>query len=208
MLAVMTEKAGGGLRERKKLATRQALGTAAMQLAVDRGPGRAAARAVAGHALAAVGQALRERPAGESLWAAVRGAVLDVYAVASTAPDARLIAGIRLVTSSPELRGEYLKALAIMQCDLAGIITERAGGSPAADTFVARALAGAVTAVIQAATERWLFADPPVALAPVIEEALRELVAGLRDVLPPDSALSDPAHAQRENQGQSAGPSG
>ena len=37
MLAAMTEKAGGGLRERKKLATRQALGTAAMQLAVERG---------------------------------------------------------------------------------------------------------------------------------------------------------------------------
>jgi hypothetical protein len=128
--------------------------------------------------------------------------------VASTAPDARLIAGIRLVTSSPELRGEYLKALAIMQYDLAGVITERTGGSPAADTFVARALAGAVTAVIQAATERWLFADPPVALASVIEEALRELVAGLRAVLPPDSALSDPAGAQRENEGHAVGPSG
>jgi hypothetical protein len=95
-----------------------------------------------------------------------------------------------------------------MQYDLAGVITDRAGGCPAADTFVARALAGAVTAVIQAATERWLYADPPVALAPVIEEALRELVAGLRDVLPPDSALSDGADAQRENGALAAGPSG
>ena len=233
MLAAMTEKAGGGLRERKKLATRQALGTAAMQLAVERGLENVLVEDIAAAAdvsprtfnnyfaskyeaisalaldrAAAVGEALRERPAGESLWAAVRGAVLDVYAVASTAPDARLIAGIRLVTSSPELRGEYLKALAVMQYDLAGVITERTGGSPAADTFTARALAGAVTAVIQAATERWLFADPPVALAPVIEEALRELVAGLRDVLPPDSARSDRAHAQRENGEQAADPSG
>jgi hypothetical protein len=37
MLAAMTQKAPGGLRERKKLATRQALGAAAMQLAVERG---------------------------------------------------------------------------------------------------------------------------------------------------------------------------
>ena len=233
MLAAMTEKAGGGLRERKKLATRQALGTAAMQLAVERGLENVLVEDIAAAAdvsprtfnnyfaskyeaisalaldrAAAVGEALRERPAGESLWAAVRGAVLEVYGVASTAPDPRLIAGIRLVTSSPELRGEYLKALAVMQYDLAGVITERTGGSPAADTFTARALAGAVTAVIQAATARWLFADPPVALAPVIEEALRELVAGLRDVLPPDSARSDRADAQRENAEQAADPSG
>ena len=62
------------------------------------------------------------------------------------------------------------------------------------DTFTARALAGAVTAAIQAATERWLFADPPVALAPVIEEALRELADGLRDVLPaPSRPAREPA---------------
>src|ERR1700722_641688 len=153
-----------GLRERKKLATRQALGAAAMRLAVERGLENvlvediaAAAdvsprtfnnyfarkyEAICARALdraARVGEALRERPAGESLWAAVRGAVLEVYGVASTAPDPRLIAGIRLVTSSPELRGEYLKALSIMQYDLARVITERNGGDPAADANVARA---------------------------------------------------------------------
>jgi hypothetical protein len=72
-----------------------------------------------------------------------------------------------------------------MQYELAGVISERAGGDPAAGSFSDRALAAAVTAVIQAATERWLFSEPPVPLAPVIEEALAELVVGLRDVLPP-----------------------
>jgi AcrR family transcriptional regulator len=239
--------AGQGLRERKKRATRQALGMAAMQLAIERGLENVLVEDIAAaadvsprtfnnyfaskyEAICAlaldralrVGAALAERPAGEDLWAAVRGAVLDVYAVAAVAPDPRLIAGIRLVTSSPELRGEYLKALAMMQYSLAGVITERAGGDPAADTFFARGLAAAVTAVIQAATERWLFSDPPVPLAPVVEDSLAELVAGLRAVLPPDpalvarlraarppdSAVSGPADAQRENQGPPADPPG
>jgi AcrR family transcriptional regulator len=198
-----------GLRERKKLATRQALGAAAMRLAIERGLENvlvediAAAAGVSPRtfnnyfaskyeaicALALdrsfqIGQALRERPAGESLWDAVRNAVLAVYASARTAPDPQVIAGIRLVTSSPVLRGEYLKALSMMQYELAGAITERTDAVPAADTFFTRAFAGAITAVVQAATERWLFADPPVALAPVIGDALRELAEGMLAVLP------------------------
>ena len=131
-----------------------------------------------------VGEALRERPASESLWDAVRNAVLAVYASAAVAPDPQVIAGIRLVTSSPVLRGEYLKALSIMQYELAEAMTERTGADPGADTFFIRAFAGAMTAVVQAATERWMFADPPVALVPLIEDALRELAEGMLAVLP------------------------
>jgi AcrR family transcriptional regulator len=248
MLTAMTEeKAGGGLRERKKLATRQALGAAAMRLAIERGLENVLVEDIAAaadvsprtfnnyfaskyEAICAlaldrgtrVGEALRARPAGEDLWSAVRAAVLEVYGVASAAPDPRLQAGIRLVTSSPELRGEYLKALAVMQYELAGVITERSGGALAADTVVGRALAAAVTAAIQAATEQWLFSDPPVPLAPVIEDALGELVTGLRAALPPDRELvtrlraagradcarSERADAQRENHEPAADPSG
>jgi hypothetical protein len=39
-------------------------------------------------------------------------------------------------------------------------------------------LAGAVTAAIQVAHERWLRADPPVALVPLIREALGALRFG------------------------------
>ena len=197
------------LRERKKRATRQALGAAAMRLAIERGLENvlvediAAAvdvsprtfnnyfgskyEAICALALdrsARIGDALRERPASESLWTAVRNAVLTVYAPASTAPDPERIAGIRLVTCSPVLRGEYLKALAMMQYELAGAITDRTGAA-GQGTFFTRALAGAVTAVVQAATERWLFTDPPVALAPIIEDALRELADGMLAALPP-----------------------
>jgi AcrR family transcriptional regulator len=197
-----------GLRARKKLATRQALGAAAMRLAIEHGLENVLVEDIAAaadvsprtfnnyfaskyEAICAlpvdrsyrIGQELRARPAGESLWDAVRHAVLAVYGAAS-APDPQIIAGIRLVTSSPALRGEYLKALAAAQYELAAAITDRAGGSPAADTFFTRAFAGAVTSVVQAATERWLFADPPVALGPVIEDALGELAEGMLAVLP------------------------
>jgi AcrR family transcriptional regulator len=203
-----------GLRERKKLATRQALGAAAMRLAVERGLENvlvediAAAADVSARtfnnyfgnkyeaicALALdrsfrIGEALRERPAAESLWDAVRNAVRAVYSTpGAAAPDPRVTAGIRLVTSSPALRGEYLKVLSIMQYELAGAIAERDGADLATGTFFTRALAGAVTSAVQAATERWLFADPPVALALVIEDALRELAEGMLAVLPAPSA--------------------
>jgi AcrR family transcriptional regulator len=200
---------GAGLRERKKMATRQALSAAAMRLAIERGLENvyvediAAAAGVSPRtfsnyfankyeaicALALdrshqVGRALREQPAGLNLWDATQNAIRAIYGTATTAPDPAVIAGIRLVTSSPELRGEYLKALSMMQYELAAAITERSGLDPATDTFFTRAFAGAIVSVLQAATERWLFSDPPVPLVPVIEEALRELAEGLRSVLP------------------------
>jgi AcrR family transcriptional regulator len=216
------DPAGPGLRERKKLATRQALGAAAMRLAIERGLENVLVEDIAAAAdvsprtfnnyfaskyeaicalaldrSSRIGAALRERPASESLWDAVRNAVLDVYAVASTAPDPQHIAGIRLVTSSAVLRGEYLKALALMQYDLADALADRAASraaagsaagraapGPAVGALFTRGFAGAVAAVVQAATERWLHADPPVPLVPVIEDALRELAEGMRAVLP------------------------
>jgi AcrR family transcriptional regulator len=202
-----------GLRERKKLATRQALGAAAMRLAVERGLENVFVEDIAAAAEVSprtfnnyfaskyeaicalaldrsfqIGEALRERPAGESLWDAVRNAVLAVYGSASEAPDPQVIARIQLVTCSPVLRGEYLKALSMMQYELAEAITERTGTVAAADTFFTRAFAGAITAVVQAATEHWLFADPPVALARVIEDALRGLAEDMLAVLPKAAA--------------------
>jgi AcrR family transcriptional regulator len=223
------DSAGPGLRARKKRATRQALGAAAMRLAIERGLENVVIEDIAAAAdvsprtfsnyfaskyeaicalaldrSAAIGEALRERPAGESLWDAVRQAVLEVYARGSMAPDPELIAGIRLVTSSPVLRGEYLKALALMQYELADALTDRAGGTAAGSTAAGstaagstaagplfmRGFAAAVTAVVQAATERWLYADPPVPLTPVIEDALRELATGMHAVLPAPTQIA------------------
>lgn len=209
-----------GLRERKKLSTRQALAAAAMRLAIERGLDNVLVEDIAAAANVStrtfnnyfaskheaicalmldrsyrIGQELRTRPRGESLWEAITGAVLAVYAVSSAPPDPQVIAGIRLVTSSPVLRGEYLKALALSQYELSEAITARSGG-PAGGTYFTRGLAGAVISAVQAATERWLYTEPPLSLVPFVETALRELAEGLTAVLP-GSAQCSPAENWR-----------
>ncbi|HEX3492174.1 MAG TPA: TetR/AcrR family transcriptional regulator [Streptosporangiaceae bacterium] len=197
-----------GLRERKKLSTRQALAAAAMRLAIERGLDDVLVEDIAAAANVStrtfnnyfaskheaicalmldrsyrIGEELRARPDGESLWEAITAAVLVVYEVASTSPDPQVIAGIRLVTSSPVLRGEYLKSLAISQYELAEAIAGRFGEA-SVGPFFTRGLAGAVVSAVQAATERWLYAEPAVPIAPLVQEALRELAVGMAAVLP------------------------
>jgi AcrR family transcriptional regulator len=221
-----------GLRERKKLTTRQALAAAAMRLAIERGLENVLVEDIAAAANVStrtfnnyfaskyeaicalmldrsyrIGEELRARPARESLWDAITAAVLAVYTVSSTPPDPQVIAGIRLVTSSPVLRGEYLKALAFSQYELSEAIAARSGG-PASGTYFTRGLAGAVISAVQAATERWLYTEPPLALVPFVETALREVAEGLAAVLPntvlpntvlPGSAQCSPAENWRAN---------
>lgn len=200
-----------GLRERKKLATRQALGIAAMRLAVQRGLDNVLIDDIAAEAGVSprtfsnyfsskyeaicalamdrarqIGVALRMRPAAEPLWDAITHAVLQQYAVADQAPDKDWITGVRLVTSSPMLQGEYLKSAYVMQHVLADAIAERTGADADRDMFP-QVIAGAVTAATQVAMERWLFADPPVALAPLIRLALRQLTEALPAAGPPRS---------------------
>lgn len=196
-----------GLRERKKIATRKALGLAAMRLAVDRGLDNVLVEDIAEavgvstrtfnnyfsskyEAICAlgfdramrIGAALRERPADECLWTAITGAVMSEYGTADRAPDEDWMAGVRLVTSTPALRGEYLKVQAMTQYSLAEAIAIRTGSSLAGSMFP-RILAASVTAAVQAAVERWLHADPPTALAPLIKRALHDLADGMSRTL-------------------------
>jgi AcrR family transcriptional regulator len=201
-----------GLRERKKIATRQALGLAAMRLAIERGLDNVLVEDIAEaagvstrtfnnyfaskyEAICAlgfdramrIGAALRGRPAGEPLWDAITTAVMSEYGTADRIPGEDWIAGIRLVTSTPALRGEYLKVQAMTQYSLAEAIAMRTGASPARNMFP-RILAAAVTAAVQAAMDRWLHSEPPIALAPVIRSSLKQLADGMAEVLPHPTA--------------------
>ena len=107
-----------GLRERKKLATRQALGFAAMRLAVQHGVENVLVEDIAEAAGVSartfnnyfgskyeaicslgfdralrVGAALRERPADEDLWQAITGAVMSEYGAADQPLDPEWMAG-------------------------------------------------------------------------------------------------------------------
>ncbi len=194
--------ARAGLRERKKQATRQALGAAALRLAVERGLDNVRVEDIAAaadvsprtfnnyfssklEAICAlgvdraerIGTTLRQRPATEPLWDAITAAVLEHYEGAQ-APDEAWMRGLRVVLTSPALRGEYLKVTAAMQRALAEAIADRAGLDVERD-MLPMILAGAVTAAAQVALRRWFKADPPMPLRPLLGSALRQLASAL-----------------------------
>ena len=188
-----------GRRDRKKLATRHALSSAALQLAVERGLENVTIEDITARADVAVrtfsnyfaskyeaicaigadrarqiGMSLLERPAGEPLWEALTSAVLQHYEGTDQALDRESMSAVRLVVASPALRGEYLKVNFQMQDALATAIAERTGVDPHTDMYP-QILAGAVTAAAQVAVRRWFAADPPVPLRPLLRQALDQL---------------------------------
>lgn len=190
-----------GLRERKKLATRQALSSAALQLAIERGIGNvtieditAAANvslrtfrnyfaskyeaicAIGADRARRIGASLLTRPPGEPLWEALTSAVLQHYEGTDQAFARETMAALRLIMHSPAMRGEYLKINSEMQNALAAAIAERTGTDVEADMYP-QILAGAVTAASQVALRRWYAADPPVPLLPVLRLALQQLAS-------------------------------
>ncbi len=197
-----------GLRERKKLATRQALSSAALRLAIERGLENVtieditaeadvalrtfrnyfaskyeAVAAIGADRARRIGASLVQRPAGEPLWEALSHAVLEHYEGTDQAFSTQTMAALGQVLQAPAMRGEYLKVNFEMQNALAAAIAERTGTDVEADMFP-QVLAGAVTAASQVAIRRWYAADPPVPLRPLLELALRQLA----------SACSRPAH--------------
>jgi AcrR family transcriptional regulator len=188
-----------GLRERKKLATRRALGMAAMRLAAERGLENVLVEDIAAEAGVStrtfnnyfgskyeaicalamdrgrrIGEALRARPAGEPLREAIVNAVLEQYVTAEQAPGRDWIEGVRLAFRSPALQGEHLRTRYAAQQALATAIADRTGLDVRRDMFPA-VMAGSAAAAMHVAMDRWLTADPPTALAPLIRQAFGQL---------------------------------
>jgi AcrR family transcriptional regulator len=198
-----------GLRERKKLATRQALSSAALRLAIERGLDNVtieditaeadvalrtfrnyfaskyeAVAAIGADRARRIGVSLLERPAAEPLWEALTHAVLEHYEGTEQAPSQETMAALGRVLQTPAMRGEYLKVTFEMQNALAAAIAERMGTDLGADMFP-QVLAGAVTAASQVAIRRWYAADPPEPLRPILERALRQLASACSAPAPP-----------------------
>jgi AcrR family transcriptional regulator len=196
---VDAERAGPGLRERKKLATRQALSHAALQLALERGWGNvvrediaAAAgvsirtfnnyfsskeEAIVSLAVARAGRiaaALRARPSAEPLAEAITGAFDGQYAGADQA-GGEWASRIRLIVSAPELRAEYLKALVVIERSLAEAVAERLGTDLERDLYP-HVLAAAVYGAERAVITRWLESGPPAGLRGLLRQALAQVL--------------------------------
>ena len=194
-----------GLRERKKQETREALSWAALRLAVLRGFDNVLVEDIAADAgvsprtfnnyfsskaeaivwrhldrVRQFGEALRKRPPDEPLWPAIIHAALEPLQDSQHggAPTAEWTTGARLVINEPALIGEYLKAGAIAETELAEAIAERTGTHPTKDLYP-QLVAAAVNAATTTANRLWLNADPPVPLLPLLRDALHQVATGL-----------------------------
>jgi AcrR family transcriptional regulator len=160
----------GGLRERKKAATREALSAAALRLALAHGlenvrvddiaeaagvsprtynnyfasREQAIVAAVTAERTSRVAAALRAR-ADEPLADAVIEAVVEQHTTEPTG-DA-----LTLITTTPRLRAEFVDAMSTVQQPLATAIAERTGD----DSLAPAVLAAAVSAAARVAVERW-----------------------------------------------------
>jgi AcrR family transcriptional regulator len=195
----MTQETKASLRERKKAATRQAMGAAALRLALERGLDGLLVSDIAAEANVStrtfnnyfsskyeaicstgldrsrqVGDELRRRPLGEPLWDALVNALLSHYDVNEVAPTKDSVTALWLLMNSPAIQSEYLKVNAAMQRILAEAIADRAGLNIERDMFP-MILAGAVIATSQVALQRWFDADPPTRIRPLLRKALRQL---------------------------------
>ncbi|WP_440073618.1 TetR/AcrR family transcriptional regulator [Streptosporangium sp. OZ121] len=199
-----------GLRARNSQATREAIGHAALRLAIERGPNGLALVRVHDIATAAgvsprtynnyfssraeaicafqadqsrrVGQALRSRPAGEPLDQAVTAAVIELYS--DPEPDK---AGLRMIMSTPELEGEALKAFTMAEGPLAEAIATRTGTDPGRDLFPA-VTAAAVAGAIRVAGRHWLEPGNTESFATTLRRALSCVLP----VAPPDAPSRRP----------------
>ena len=191
----------GGMRERKKLATRDALSAAALRLALEYGPQnvrvddiaeaagvsprtynnyfssreQAIVVGLAAERGAPVAAALRARPVDEPLDQAVVGALIEQYSDEGE-PDRDTLA---LITSAPALQTEFLDTIAAIERPLADAIAARTG---AADQGELRpdVLAAAVSGAARVAAERWLQPEPDVRFSVMLNEALTWIVPALR----------------------------
>ncbi|MEU8249660.1 TetR family transcriptional regulator [Nonomuraea sp. NPDC048916] len=182
------------LRARNSQATREAIGQAALRLAIEQGPNGLALVRVHDIATAAgvsprtynnyfssraeaicafqadqsrrAGQALRSRPADEPLGQAVIAAVIELYT--NPEPDK---AGLRMIMSTPELEGEALKAFSMAEGPLAEAIATRTGADPGRDLFPA-VTAAAVVGTVRVAGRRWLEPGNTESFAATLRRAL------------------------------------
>ena len=188
-----------GLRERKKLATRSALGRAAWLLIIERGYAHvrvediAAAAGVSARtfgnyfsskeeALLSVGAdrgermvgALGARPEGENLWQALAHAMSEQFAGEGEVP--RGVA--RSISFPPELAAAQRRLHASIEAALARAIADRTGTDAELDLYP-RLVAGLAVSATQTAFDHWRASESTAPFPEVLREVLRQVAAGL-----------------------------
>jgi AcrR family transcriptional regulator len=196
-----------GRRERKKVATRRALTSAALRLAAERGFDRmtvediseaadvaprtffnyfsskedAVLGDVAGHQ-ALLTSLVIERPAGETPLQAVHGALRDLAAHMIERRE-ELLLRQQVIERHPALLARQLATYGSFERVLAAALGERLGVDPKRDLYC-RVVAGAAAAAGRAAVSLWAADGGRAALTDLFDEAFAHLDARLAEPSP------------------------
>ncbi|MVZ99190.1 TetR family transcriptional regulator [Actinomadura sp. LD22] len=193
------ETPAGGLRERKKEATRTALHEAAMRLAVEHGLDAVTVEAIADAAgvsrrtfsnyfdgkedallygdeqrMRALLDRFAARPPDEPSWAALRAAFHELAGEIGE-PDPSWAAQARLARAHPSVLARQLAHYAAFERTLADLIAGRDGLPPGSTRAVV--LAGAFLTALRIGVLTWTEQDPPRSMAEVTDEVLAEMAA-------------------------------
>jgi AcrR family transcriptional regulator len=199
----MTSAMPFGLRERKKLDTRRALSDAALDLAFEHGLENITREDIADRAGVSLRTfsnyftgkhealayrlterirrslaVLRGRPSDEPLWTAISAAVLEPLVSEGAdglVPTRQQLAEVRKLVLAPETRVAISNDVF---ADWVSAIAERTGTDPVHDLYP-RLVAAVVRAVIEAATDAYLAADPPVPITSILRRGFADVTVGL-----------------------------
>ncbi|GAA2948268.1 MULTISPECIES: acyl-CoA-like ligand-binding transcription factor [Streptomyces] len=186
-----------GLRERKKAATRQAVHEATLRLTVEHGFDHVTVEAVADAAgisrrtfsnyftnkedallygeeqhIGALVQAVRDRPAEEPAWTALRAAMAQ-FAERMAPPEREWAIRTRLALRHPSLLARQLANHAALERDLADAVATRA--TPSGEPVRPFVLAAAFLASLRIAMRIWIEEDEARGPGAVIGEIMEEM---------------------------------
>ncbi len=195
-----------GLRERKKAQTREALATAAFDLFAERGWEATTVEEIAAAAdvsprtffryfptkedvlfpdrdqhVAALRLAMEPAWPDEPLHAALSRALVSVASELNRHPGRQAVR-IRLVQEVPALTARSLEIQASWEEEVARAVAARLGTDPETD-IRPRMVAGAAFGALRAAMHAWAAAGGSSDPAHAVEEALRLVEGGMRDIL-------------------------
>ncbi|MFI8004564.1 TetR family transcriptional regulator [Streptomyces sp. NPDC086010] len=204
-----------GLRERKKAATRQAVHEATLRLTVEHGFDHVTVEAVADAAgisrrtfsnyftnkedallygeeqqIGSLVRTVRERPADEPAWTALRAAVAE-FSERVAPPEREWAVRTRLAMNHPSLLARQLANHATMERDLADAMAVRRG--PDGGSVRPMVLAAAFLSSLRIAMRMWIEEDLAREPGEVIDEILDEMGRDFRTEDLPSGAGSPDA---------------
>jgi AcrR family transcriptional regulator len=200
------ETGDGGLRERKKRATRLALSQATIGLVLERGFENVSVEDIAAAANVSertfrnyftskaeavvathiergrrIDEVLRERPADEPLWDALVDAVVVQFepppGVVSQPGGDRYASALQKLLAEPAIQHEVFRAHATAQAELTVAIAGRTGTDATTDVYP-QVVAAVVSTGLGTAMAHWA-RDPTQSLVSLLREVFDQIRAGL-----------------------------